>query len=67
MKSSVKVIALMAAIVAGGCDKQEEPAKLEGAAVFKAQQEALDKAKQVEGVIQDASDRQRGLIDEQSR
>ncbi len=68
MKSIGKVIALMVVIVAGGCDKQqEEPAKPEGVAIFKTQQEALEKAKQVEGVIQDADEQQREQIDEQSR
>ncbi len=67
MKSNAKVMVMMVAIVAGGCDKQDNPTKPPQPKLFETQQEALEKAKQVEGVIHDADERQRGLIDEQSR
>ncbi|MDD5274541.1 MAG: hypothetical protein PHR16_00470 [Methylovulum sp.] len=66
MKSISTMIVLLAAMVAVGCDKEENPTKPPQPTVFKKQQEALEKAKQVEGVIQDADDKKRALIDEQS-
>lgn len=66
MKSINKAMILLAAIVVVGCDKEENPTQPPQPTLFKTQQEALEKAKQVEGVIQDADDKKRALIDEQS-
>lgn len=69
MKSISKIIALVLAMLANGCgeQKQEAPAKAAEPAVFKTQLEAMDKAKQVEGVVQEADERQREAIDAQSQ
>jgi hypothetical protein len=41
--------------------------KLSGDHVWKEQTQAIDRAKEVEGLIQDAADQQRKLIDEQTQ
>jgi len=50
-----------------GCSEQDKPAQAADPVVFKAQLEALDKAKHVESMLQDEAEQQRKTIDESTR
>ena len=47
-----------------GCEEKDKQAKTPDPAVFKTQLDALEKAKQVERVLQDEAAQQRKMIDE---
>ena len=47
-----------------GCEEKDKQAKTPEPVVFKTQLEALEKAKQVEQVLQDEAAQQRKMIDE---
>ena len=47
-----------------GCEEKDKQAKTPDPAVLKTQMEALEKAKQVERVLQDEAAQQRKMIDE---
>jgi hypothetical protein len=51
-------------ILTTGCEEKDQQAKAPDPVVFKTQLEALEKAKQVEGVLQDEAVQQRKTIDE---
>jgi len=53
-----------------GCSDDENAApenKLSGDHVWKEQTQTIDRAKEVEGMLQDATEQQRKLIDEQTQ
>ena len=67
MKLIIKLTALLLLISIAGCGENDEQAKTSGPVVLKTQLEALDKAKKVEGVLQDAAGQQRKTIDESTK
>jgi predicted small lipoprotein YifL len=64
MKLIFKMTAILWFISIAGCGEQDKPAKASEPVVLKTQLEALDKAKQVERMLQDAAEQQRKTIDE---
>jgi hypothetical protein len=64
MKSILKMTALLWFISIAGCSEQDKPAKAEDPVALKTQLEALNKAKQVERMLQDEALQQRKTIDE---
>jgi hypothetical protein len=60
-----KLTALLLLFIAvTGCEEKDKQAKAPDPVVFKSQLEALDKAKQVEQILQDKAAQQRKTIDE---
>jgi hypothetical protein len=66
MKLIIILTGLLLFISIVGCGKQDEQAKAADPVVLKTQLEALDKAKQVERILQDEAERQHKTIDESS-
>ena len=64
MKLIIKLTAVLLVISTTGCGEKGEQAKTSGPVVLKTQLEALDKAKKVEGMLQDTAEQQRKTIDE---
>ena len=64
MKLIIKLTAALLVISTTGCGEKGEQAKTSDPVVLKTQLEALDKAKKVEGILQDAAEQQRKTIDE---
>ena len=65
MQSILKLTAILLLFVSiAGCEEKDKQAKASDPVVFKTQREALDKAKQVERVLQDEATQQRKTIDE---
>jgi uncharacterized lipoprotein YehR (DUF1307 family) len=64
MKLITKLTALLLVISTTGCGEKEEQTKTSDPVVLKTQLEALDKAKKVEEIIQDAAEQQRKKIDD---
>jgi hypothetical protein len=62
-----KAILFSAVIVLAACTDTGDDAGLQGNHVWKTQTDMIDKARDVEGVLMDGSQRQRQLIDEQAR
>ncbi|MDH3527179.1 MAG: hypothetical protein OEN52_06280 [Gammaproteobacteria bacterium] len=62
-----KAILFCAVIVLAACTDTGDDAGLQGNHVWKTQTDMIDKARDVEGVLMDGSQRQRQLIDEQAR
>jgi len=60
-----KIIFLSAAILLVSACSDDD--KESGDHVWKEQTQALDKAKEVEGLLKDATDQQRKIIDEQAQ
>lgn len=54
-------------VLLSGCEKPEQSAEKPESQVFSAQKEAIDKAKQVEGVIMQGEEREREEMDQQSQ
>jgi hypothetical protein len=63
MKLIFKMVAILWFISIAGCGEQDKPAKVADLVVLQTQLEALDKAKQVERMLQDAAVQQRKTID----
>jgi len=68
----IKIIILLGVVILfiSACSDDEEAAsenKLSGDHVWKEQTQTIDRAKEVEGMLQDAADQQRKLIDEQTQ
>lgn len=66
MKAIHLTIALTLAVL-NGCGDQDPSVNKPAPAVFTSQQQALEKAKQVEGIIQDRDLEQREVIDRQAQ
>jgi len=64
MKLIIKLTAVLLVISNTGCGEKGEQPKTSDPVVLKTQLEALDKAKKVEGMLQDAAEQQRKTIDE---
>jgi len=65
MKLIIKLTTMLLFISITGCGEQDKQAKASDPVVLKTQLEALDKAKQVERMLQDAAvQQQRKTIDE---
>jgi predicted small lipoprotein YifL len=64
MKLIIKLTTMLLFISITGCGEKDKQAKTSDPVVLKTQLEALDKAKQVEGMLQDAAAQQRKTIDE---
>ena len=64
MKLIFKIMSILWFISITGCGEQDNPPKAADPVVFKTQLDALDKAKQVERMVQDAAAQQRKTIDE---
>lgn len=64
MKLIIKLTAMLLFISISGCGEQDQQAKPPDPVVFKTQLEALDKAKQVERMLQGSAEQQRKTIDE---
>ena len=64
MQLILKLTAILLLISIIGCEEKDKQAKVPDPVMFKTQREALDKAKQVEGVLQDEAAQQRKTIDE---
>jgi predicted small lipoprotein YifL len=64
MKLIFKMAAILWFVSITGCGEKDKQAKASDPVVLKTQLEALDKAKQVEGMLQDAAVQQRKTIDE---
>ena len=64
MKLIIKLTTILLFISITGCGEKDKQAKTSDPVVLKTQLEALDKAKQVEGMLQDAAGQQRKTIDE---
>jgi predicted small lipoprotein YifL len=64
MKLIIKLTAVLLVISTTGCGEKGEQAKTSDPVVLKTQLEALDKAKKVEGMLQDAAQQQRKTIDD---
>jgi hypothetical protein len=65
MQSILKLTAILLLFVSiAGCEEKDKQAKASDPVVFKTQREALDKAKQVERVLQNEATQQRKTIDE---
>lgn len=66
IKFMIFPVILLLALLAG-CEKSEQGAEKPESQVFSAQKEAINKAKQAEGVIMQGDERQREAMDRQSR
>ena len=66
IKSIVELTILLLFISVNGCDKKDKQTNNPNPALFKNQLEALDKAYQVQGVLQNSADQQRKTIDNNS-
>ena len=64
MKLIIILTAVLLVISGTGCDEKGQQAKTSDPVVLKTQLEALDKAKKVEGILQDAAEQQRKTIDD---
>jgi hypothetical protein len=64
MKLIFKMTAILWFISISGCEERDKSAKTTVPVVLKTQLEALDKAKQVERMLQDTAEQQRKTIDE---
>jgi hypothetical protein len=64
MKLIIKLTAMLLFIAITACGEKDKQANASDPVVFKTQVEALDKAKQVEDILQDAAAQQRKTIDE---
>jgi hypothetical protein len=64
MKLIIKLTTMLLFISITACGDQDKQAKASDPVVLKTQLEALDKAKQVERMLQDAAVQQRKTIDE---
>lgn len=64
MKLIIKLTTLLLFISITGCGEKEKQAKAPDPIVLKTQREALNKAKRVERMLQDAAVQQRKTIDE---
>ena len=64
MKLIIKLTAVLLVISTTGCGEKEEQTKTSDPVVLKTQLEALDKAKKVEGMLQDAAEQQRKTIED---
>jgi hypothetical protein len=64
MKLIIKLTAVLLFISIIGCSEKDKQAKTSDPVVLKTQREALDKAKKIEGMLQDAAEQERKTIDE---
>ena len=64
MKLIIKLTTMLLFILITGCGEKDKQAEASDPVVFKTQLEALDKAKQVERMLQDAAVQQSKTIDE---
>ena len=64
MKIITNLTALLLVISTIGCGEKDEQTKTSAPVVLKNQLEALDKAKKVEGILQDAAEQQRKTIND---
>ncbi len=64
MQLILKLTAILLLVSIIGCEEKDKQAKAPDPVIFKTQREALDKAKQVEQVLQDEAAQQRKTIDE---
>ncbi|MEI7995397.1 MAG: hypothetical protein WCH01_10895 [Methylococcaceae bacterium] len=64
MKLIIKLTAVLLVISTTGCGEKDEQTKTSAPVVLKNQLEALDKAKKVEGILQDAAEQQRKTIND---
>jgi hypothetical protein len=67
MKLIIKMTAIVLSFSISGCDKQDQQANASKPDVLKTQLEALDNAKQVEQILQDAAAQQREAIDKNTQ
>ncbi|MDD5267473.1 MAG: hypothetical protein PHO08_10140 [Methylococcales bacterium] len=64
MNLIIKLTAVLLVILTTGCGEQDDQAKSSDPVVLKTQLESLNKAKKVEGILQDAAEQQRKTIDD---
>lgn len=64
MKLIIKLTVVLLFISIVGCGEKDKQAKTSDPVVLKTQREALDKAKKVEEMLQDAAEQERKTIDE---
>jgi hypothetical protein len=64
MKLIIKLTVVLLVISTTGCGEKDEQPKTSAPVVLKTQLESLDKAKKVEGMLQEAAEQQRNSIDE---
>jgi entry exclusion lipoprotein TrbK len=64
MKSIIKVAAILLFVLVAGCGEEEKPVKAANTEVLKTQLEALEQARQVDQMVQDAAAQQRQKIEE---
>lgn len=67
MKVLFKIFTCALMLLAAACNDNSSQPKTAGSEVFKTQTDALQKAKQVEQVLQDEAQQQREKIDSQSQ
>jgi len=67
MKPIISVLVMLFSISMTGCNKDDKPVKAADSAALKAPLEALEKSRQVNGVVQEAAKQQREAIDEQAQ
>ena len=67
-KRPARLVLVLMAVLVGGCsgdDEQDGAAKPGGETIFQEQIDALEKAKQVEQLLQNSNEQQRRLLEEQ--
>ncbi len=64
MKPILKLMVILLLTSITGCEEKDKQAKTPDPVIFKTQLEALEKAKQVEHVLQDEAAQQRKTIDD---
>jgi hypothetical protein len=64
MKLIIKLTVVLLVISTTGCSEKDEQPKTSAPVVLKTQLESLDKAKKVEGMLQEAAEQKRNSIDE---
>ena len=67
MNIFIKVTAVLVFIVMAGCGEDEALKAAANPEVFKNQQEALDKTKQVEDIVLDAAEQQQKIIEKEAQ
>ncbi|MFI3157790.1 MAG: hypothetical protein QX199_16715 [Methylococcaceae bacterium] len=63
----IRMAAILTLISIVACDKSDQPVKTAETGALKTQLDALEQAKQVEQVVQDAAEQQRQKIEEQTQ
>lgn len=67
MKSIIQLAAILLFVLVGGCGEEEKPVKAANTEILKTQLEALEQARQVDQMVQDAAVQQQQKIEEGTR